>query len=109
TGRRLREDPHGSACTSSCPGCLRNYENRFNHWALDWRLGLDVVDLALGRNLDLSHWTERTAALVQSFADGYGPHLRIEQAEINGLPTLISPEGQGAAVVIGHPLWRHED
>lgn len=109
TGRRLREDPHGPACTSSCPGCLRNYENRFNHWALDWRLGLDVVDLVLGRDLNLSHWTERTAALVQSFADGYGPHLRIEETEINGLPTLISPEGQGAAVVIGHPLWRHED
>lgn len=109
TGRRLREDPHGAACTSSCPGCLRNYENRFNHWALDWRLGLDVIDLVLGRSLDLSHWTDRTAALMQSFADGYGPHLRIEQHVVNGLPTLLSPEGQGAAVVIGHPLWRHED
>jgi DEAD/DEAH box helicase domain-containing protein len=109
TGRRLREDPHGTACTSSCPGCLRNYENRFNHWALDWRLGLDVIDLVLGRSLDLSHWTDRTAALMQSFTDGYGPHLRIEQHVVNGLPTLVSPEGQGAAVVIGHPLWRHED
>lgn len=109
TGRRLRGDPHATACTSSCPGCLRNYENRFNHWALDWRLGLDVVDLVLGRRLDLSHWTTRTAALMQSFVDGYGPHLRIEQHVVNGLPALISSENQGAAVVIGHPLWRHED
>lgn len=46
---------------------------------------------------------------MQSFTDGYGPHLRIEQHVVNGLPTLVSPEGQGAAVVIGHPLWRHED
>lgn len=109
TGRRLRDDPHGTACTSSCPGCLRNYENRFNHWALDWRLGLDVVDLVLGRSLEFSHWTDRTAALMRSFVDGYGPHLRIEQQLVNGLPTLVSPEGQGTAVVIGHPLWRHED
>lgn len=109
TGKRLHEDPHGTACTSSCPGCLRNYENRFNHWALDWRLGLDVVDLVLGRSLDLSRWSDRTAALIQSFADGYGPHLRIEQHTVNGLPALVSPEGRGAAVVIGHPLWRHED
>ncbi|WP_172836130.1 DEAD/DEAH box helicase [Microlunatus soli] len=109
TGQRLREDPHGTACTSSCPGCLRNYENRFNHWALDWRLGLDVVDLVLGRSLDPSHWADRTAALMQSFAHGYGSHLRIEQHVVNGLPALVSPEGQGAAVVIGHPLWRHED
>ncbi|ANJ28100.1 DEAD/DEAH box helicase [Agromyces aureus] len=109
TGRRLREDPHGTACTSSCPGCLRNYENRFNHWALDWRLGLDVVDLVLGRSLDLFHWTDRTTALMQSFADGYGPHLRIEKLTVNELPALVSPEGRGAAVIIGHPLWRHDD
>lgn len=109
TGNRLRDDPHGSACTSSCPGCLRNYENRFNHWALDWRLGLDVVDLALGRGLDLSHWSDRTAALMNSFTEGYGTHMRIEQHTVNGLPALVSPEGRGAAVVIGHPLWRHED
>lgn len=109
TGKRLREDPHGVACTSSCPGCLRNYENRFNHWALDWRLGLDVVDLVLGRSLDPSHWWDRTESLMQSFTGGYGPHLRIEQHSVNGLPVLISPEGRGAAVVIGHPLWRHEE
>jgi DEAD/DEAH box helicase domain-containing protein len=109
TSRRLRRDPHGTACTSSCPGCLRNYENRFNHWALDWRLGLDVVDLVLGRSLDLSFWADRTAALMQSFADGYGPHLRIEQHVVNGLSALVSPAGRGAAVVIGHPLWRHEE
>ncbi|WP_091181742.1 DEAD/DEAH box helicase [Paramicrobacterium humi] len=109
TGRRLREGPHGTACTSSCPGCLRNYENRFNHWALDWRLGLDIVDLALGRELEPSHWSDRTNALMQNFADGYGPHLRIEQHVVNGLPALVSPDGPGAAVVIGHPLWRHDD
>jgi DEAD/DEAH box helicase domain-containing protein len=109
TGRRLRDEPHGIACTSSCPGCLRNYENRFNHWALDWRLGLDVVDLVLGRSLDPEHWADRTSALMQSFTDGYGQHIKVEQAIVNGLPTLIAPDGRGAAVVIGHPLWRHED
>jgi len=109
TGRRLRNDPHGIACTSSCPGCLRNYENRFNHWALDWRLGLDVVDLALGRSLDVSLWSDRTEALMESFANGYGPHLRIESHTANGLPVLVAPEGGGAAVIIGHPLWRHEN
>lgn len=46
---------------------------------------------------------------MQNFADGYGPHLRIEQHVVNGLPALVSPDGPGAAVVIGHPLWRHDD
>jgi len=109
TGQRLRDEPHGTACTSSCPGCLRNYENRFNHWALDWRLGLDVVDLVLGRSLDPTNWAARTSALMQSFTEGYGQQIRVEQAIVNGLPTLIAPEGRGAAAVIGHPLWRHEE
>jgi DEAD/DEAH box helicase domain-containing protein len=109
TGQRLNEEPHKSACTSSCPSCLRNYENRFNHWALDWRLGLDVVDLAIGRGLDASRWSQRTYDLMASFVDGYGPHVRIEQDVANGLPTLISPQGLGSAVVVGHPLWRHDE
>lgn len=109
TGQRLRAEPHGYACTSSCPGCLRNYENRFKHWALDWRLGLDVVDLALGRPLDLANWADRTAVLMRSFTEGYGQHIQVEQDVVNGLPALIAPVGPGAAVVIGHPLWRHED
>jgi len=109
TGRSLRESQHGTACTSSCPGCLRNYENRFDHWALDWRLGLDVVDLVLGRSLDLTLWDDRTSALTQSFVAAYGPHHRIERHTVNGLPAIVSPEGAGAAVIIGHPLWRHEE
>jgi DEAD/DEAH box helicase domain-containing protein len=101
TGVRLRGEPHRSACTSSCPGCLRNYENRFNHWALDWRLGLDVVDLVLSEELDISLWAGRTRALVQSFLEGYGTHLKIEEAEVNGLPALITPERRGVACSSG--------
>jgi DEAD/DEAH box helicase domain-containing protein len=108
-GGRLRSEPHGAACTASCPGCLRNYENRFNHWALDWRLGLDVVDLVLGLDLDHSHWADRTRRLMHSFQSGYGPHLAIQEEVVNGLPVLFTKVGRGAAVVIGHPLWRHED
>ncbi|MDR2565442.1 MAG: DEAD/DEAH box helicase [Bifidobacteriaceae bacterium] len=109
TGQRLRAYPHGVACTSSCPGCLRNYENRFNHWALDWRLGLDVVELALGGSVDASDWTERTTELMRSFVDGYGEHLHVRPSILEDLPVLVSTERRGAAVVIGHPLWRHEE
>ncbi len=109
TGARLRGDPHGRACTASCPGCLRNYENRFHHWALDWRLGLDVVDLALGRELDVSQWADRTSLLVRSFIAGYGVHLNTAEVVVNGIPALVTMEGRGAAVLIGHPLWRHDE
>ncbi|MBM4523774.1 DEAD/DEAH box helicase [Rhodococcus hoagii] len=109
TGMRLRSEPHSLACTASCPGCLRNYENRFHHWALDWRLGLDVVDLALGQELDVSQWADRTSLLMRSFIAGYGAHLRTFEDLVNGIPALVTTEGQGAAVLIGHPLWRHDE
>lgn len=109
TGGRLRRDPHGTACTASCPGCLRNYENRFNHWALDWRLGLDVVDLALGQELDVSQWGDWTGVLMRSFIAGYGAHVKTSESVFNGIPALVTAEGRGAAVLIGHPLWRHDE
>lgn len=108
-GQRFRADPHGFICTSSCPSCLRNYENRFNHWALDWRLGLDVVDLALGDSIDARDWYARSNELIASFIVGYRGYLKLSSDEVGGLPAIVSSEGGGAAVVVGHPLWRHDE
>ena len=37
-----------SNCGESCPDCLRSWDNRRLHGALDWRLALDVAALAAG-------------------------------------------------------------
>ncbi len=107
-GARLRSDAHAQACTSSCPGCLRNYENRFQHWALDWRLGLDVVDLALGQPLAVDQWTLRADDLMTGFLKAFKPFGDMAKDSVEGLPVLINREGPGSAVVLGHPLWRHD-
>lgn len=78
-----------------------------HHWALDWRLGLDMVDLVMGDDLQLSRWDARTKSLLSSFADAYGTHLDLEHDVVGGLPALLSREGGGRAVVIGHPIWQH--
>ena len=108
TGSRLSGAGHAAACSSSCPGCLRNYENRFDHWALDWRLGLDVVDLALGDSLQVSRWFQRSDELMRGFRLAFKPFGVLSQETIEGLPVLINSERAGAAVVLGHPLWRHD-
>lgn len=33
---------HSKTCSASCYLCLRNYGNRMNHSALDWKLGVDL-------------------------------------------------------------------
>jgi DEAD/DEAH box helicase domain-containing protein len=97
---------HMADCTSSCPRCLRNYENRFLHWALDWRLALDVIDLALGESLRMERWSSRALTLAQGFVQAYQPHSPMTLEEHGGLQVIVANSGH--ATVIGHPLFRQD-
>ncbi len=46
---------------------------------------------------------------MQSFTDGYGPHLRIEQHVVNGLPTLVSQRVKVPLSSLATRSGRHED
>ena len=95
------DSSHASRCSTSCPDCLRSYNNRRIHGFLDWRLALDAVELALGKELNLARWFSSAArelgGLVQDL-----PSVQI--AEYSGLPVLINSVSK-SAVVFGHPLW----
>jgi DEAD/DEAH box helicase domain-containing protein len=57
-GTHKWENPlHSNNCDSSCQNCLRSYENLRLHSLLDWRLGLDMVDLILGKEVPLARWS----------------------------------------------------
>jgi DEAD/DEAH box helicase domain-containing protein len=101
------EDPaHAHMCTVSCPDCLRSYDNRRLHGALDWRLALDMMDLAAGESLKTDRWLARGASVAYAFAQGMGGWLTAEL--IDGLPVLINKDAQ-KAVILGHPLWRRDE
>jgi DEAD/DEAH box helicase domain-containing protein len=89
--------------------CLRSWDNRRIHGALDWRLALDVTDLALGRELDPSRWLSRAEFLTSTFAKSFGqgiPGLQVVPA--GELLALVRGDRE-KAVLLGHPLWRHDD
>lgn len=96
-----------SSCDSSCPDCLRSWDNRHLHGSLDWRLALDVADLALGRPLDVKRWFALAPGLAESFVETYHEPLggRVHVVETRGLTGVRS---HSTAVVLGHPLW-HRD
>lgn len=52
-------------CDGSCYDCLRDYSNADLHAVLDWRLALDLSELAAGAGADLSADSPRWAALVR--------------------------------------------
>jgi DEAD/DEAH box helicase domain-containing protein len=95
------QHPHLGHCTASCPDCLRSYNNRRIHGLLNWRLALDAVDLALGRDLNLSRWTDSGAQAVSKIADT-NTNLRFEVMDL--LPVLTNTV-TGKAFVFVHPLW----
>lgn len=91
-------------CTTSCPDCLRSYNNRSNHNLLDWRLALDVAALIQGKKLRLDLWQNSSHQLAKSLARVKDLGLNLEYREILGWPVLKNRDNsRGVALV--HPLW----
>ncbi len=93
-------------CSTSCPDCLRSWDNQRLHGVLDWRLSLDVLDLAAGRELNLSRWFNRVDELrssVENLHDG----IRLEQVGPDGASLLLLDDDR-VGVLVGHPLWFRE-
>ncbi|MEU4360494.1 DEAD/DEAH box helicase [Promicromonospora sp. NPDC023987] len=95
--------PAHTECDGSCPDCLRSWDNRHLHSVLDWRLALDVVDLALGNDLTLDRWFDQVPRSVDTFGSAFGAMVDPYEVEvIEGVHVLTHAN---RAVVIGHPLW----
>jgi DEAD/DEAH box helicase domain-containing protein len=92
---------HARECDASCPDCLRNYDNRRLHPYLDWRLALDVAELAVGRPLTTSRWLDRAPYLTNAFTQAF----ELEQVAAGPLCGARDEES-GRVAFFGHPLWR---
>jgi DEAD/DEAH box helicase domain-containing protein len=99
--------PEHITCDSSCPDCLRSWDNRHLHSLLDWRLALDLAELAIGRPLSVERWFADADRLASNFARAYKdalPDVRVDDA--HGLECLVA---ERKAVIVGHPLWRRDE
>jgi DEAD/DEAH box helicase domain-containing protein len=103
-GPRLGSAAHRLRCDSACPDCLRSYDNRMLHPVLDWRLGLDLADLAAQRDLDTSRWLDEHEAIATGLARAF----ELDVVPAGRLLALRDP-GSGRAVVLRHPLWPAEE
>lgn len=109
---RFEREGHGigpEACDSSCPDCLRSYDNRLLHARLDWRLALDVADIAAGDGLNTDRWMRAAPDFASAFVSAYAQEgfLDYELREYASLQAVKSPAA-GRCAIFGHPLWRKE-
>jgi DEAD/DEAH box helicase domain-containing protein len=95
------EDSHSSRCSTSCPDCLRSYNNRRIHGHLDWRLALDTVELALGKEINLDRWFHNAEQVLSGITHN---RAGIEFETIGELP-VVKNEASKTAIIFGHPLW----
>ena len=101
---KFEDARHSIDCDASCPDCLSNYDNRRLHPFLDWRLGLDVADIASAQPLVAERWLGRGEQLARSFAEAFD----LEPLELGEL--WGAREGGGDRVAFfGHPLWRLDE
>lgn len=99
------EDPRHQDCDSACPDCLASWDNRFMQSRLDWRLALDVAEMAAGSVLNTGRWLARAEHEAERFLTAY--HEALEQdVTIGRAGTLTILVSRSKAVVLGHPLWR---
>lgn len=96
--------PHSHDCVNSCHRCLREFGNMAYHPILDWRLGLDMAQLALDSDaridLTTSHWSD----LVARSAPHYFAGLNLQARTFDGLPGGVDAFSNEAIILI-HPLW----
>ena len=102
---RLESERHARNCDSSCPNCLRSYDNTKLHSLLDWRLALDVLDVALSRPIDLTRWNAKADTLIDGFISAYSNVLVLKKYWINEIGCVYAPKTH-RLVLFGHPLWR---
>jgi hypothetical protein len=100
---RLVDQAHADVCDTSCPDCLRSYSNLAYHNLLDWRLAIDMANLALDANsvISLSSplWA-RVADLAATTLEAARPGF--SRTNFGGLPGLTNGT---EAIIVTHPLW----
>ena len=100
---RLVAALHAQACDTSCPDCLRSYSNLAYHSVLDWRLAIDMAQLALDAaapiTLASSLWSRIAATASLTLAAARPGYSR---AAIAGLPAVTNGRD---VIILLHPLW----
>lgn len=95
-----RHQQAGKPCDSSCYDCLRDYSNMAFHGLLDWRLALDLADLAAGRPLQEDRWLANAKAFRDQLCTGFN-WIPMEFSDVQAMQRGAT----GDLVLLVHPLW----
>lgn len=103
---KLTEENHKETCDCSCYDCLRDYYNQKYHEMLDWRLGLDLAQIAANDSY------------VPSITDKAGYWYNLLQSRVEVLKGQDTEEIEfyphnetfiikinNETIILAHPFW----
>jgi hypothetical protein len=90
----------GRICDSACYDCLKDYANMAYHGLLDWRLAIDMAELAGGQPINLARWFDRAEQDRNQFCEDFG----WEPVQFGVLPCAVYRPA-AKALITAHPLW----
>jgi DEAD/DEAH box helicase domain-containing protein len=105
----LLSDTHRKTCLSSCYDCIRHYGNRFYHESLDWRLGVDLLNLLINPESSItrmnSYWGYLLTDVLPIQLEEYSRQEdgNFEISEIDGY-TIYCHSTRPFALFSRHPL-----
>lgn len=105
-GKWVKEDH--DQCDTSCPDCLRSYDNMRQHPHLDWRLALDMTEIVSGQWPTWERWSRLADSHVASLMESLGGELALELRHVDDHPLVVSPRARKGVLVV-HPLWMKKD
>ena len=105
---------HGHQCDSSCYKCMRDYSNMAYHPLMDWRLGLDLVNLCLEKDytisLEASYWTPLVKNVQKNLVKLIDSENKMEWENRYGIPMLLDRTlNKKKAFILHHPLADYDE
>ena len=84
---------------------MPHYNNRLLHSVLDWRLALDMAEIAGAAPLQLGRWLGQARAAATAFVNGFRTRGFVcEVREAGTLVQIFGPQNE-LSVILSHPLW----
>ncbi len=105
---------HGHQCDSSCYKCMRDYSNMAYHPLLDWRLGIDLVNLCLDKdypiNLGIPYWAPLVESVKKNLVELIDSKNEMEWENRHGIPMLLNRmQNTKKAFILHHPLADYDE
>ena len=110
----LNRTKHKENCECSCYDCLRDYYNQRQHSAINWRLGLDMVQIAYNGETPIyigsdNHWNDLVLQRLKSLAEVEKLNIKDKKDvayEIKDDVILLIYNSE--VYILYHPLWSLE-